>query len=173
VPRGFLRLYVLTLLSKGPRSGYSIIQHIDERTEGAWKPGAGTMYPLMKQLLKEGLVRVVGEKGRGESKAYALTALGSKQLDHVRQAVTGAGRKDQVMGRLFSDLLPGEILIAMLIRRWRDYEEVIRMKVEEISEEEREPLLREFELVLARQLGWIRSLLSKEPRKRARGKRRP
>ena len=33
VPRGFLRLYILTMLSKGPEAGYSIMQRIDERTD--------------------------------------------------------------------------------------------------------------------------------------------
>ncbi|MDG6938393.1 MAG: PadR family transcriptional regulator, partial [Nitrososphaerota archaeon] len=66
VPRGFLRLYIMTLLSRGPETGYSIIQKIDERTEGAWRPGPGTMYPTLKGLVSDGLVRAapgVGASG--------------------------------------------------------------------------------------------------------------
>ncbi|HKT22866.1 MAG TPA: PadR family transcriptional regulator, partial [Nitrososphaerales archaeon] len=51
VPRGFLRLYTLAQLSRGPETGYSIMQKIDERTDGAWKPGPGTMYPLLKSMV--------------------------------------------------------------------------------------------------------------------------
>lgn len=156
VPRGFLRLYILTLLSHGPQTGYSIIQTIDEKTEGAWKPGAGTMYPLLKSLLKEGLVKISGGS-RGVSKVYALSPKGKRNLDDARRMIAGVGRKEPVMGRLFAELLPGSVFIHMMVRRWRDGVEVFRLKVAEVPEEERVPLLEELRVVLKSQLDWIDS----------------
>ncbi|HLQ21553.1 MAG TPA: PadR family transcriptional regulator, partial [Nitrososphaerales archaeon] len=48
VPRGFLRFYVLSLLSRRPEAGYSIMRTIEETTDGAWRPGPGTVYPLLR-----------------------------------------------------------------------------------------------------------------------------
>ena len=165
-------MYILTLLSRGPQSGYSIIQRIDERTDGAWKPGAGTMYPLLKALLKEGLVKVNPSKGGGDTKSYSLTPKGGRDLDEARRLIAGAGRKEQVMGRLFSDLLPGSVFVPMIVRRFRDGADVLRQKVSEVPFEEREPLLRELRLALESQIDWVDSELSSPSSVRTKRKRR-
>lgn len=153
VPRGFLRIYILTLLSKAPQTGYSIIQSIDERTEGAWRPGPGTMYPLLKGLQKEGLI---ASKGRGRSrKSYVLTPKGDQELSEIRKQIAGMGRKDTVMGRLFSDLLPGDVFMAMMIRRFRDTSEFMREKMTQVPAKERVPILRDLRQILGSQLDWI------------------
>jgi len=162
VPRGFLRLYILTLLSRGPQTGYSIIQRIDERTDGAWKPGPGTMYPLLKDLLKEGLVRVASGDGKGASKSYALTRKGGRELEKVRNMIAGAGRKEPVMSRLFSELLPGALFFPMMMRRYRDNADVFREKISEVPEAQRWPLLRELRLLTESQMAWIDSQLDGE-----------
>ena len=169
-------MYILTQLSHRPQSGYSIIQRIDERTEGAWKPGAGTMYPLLKGLLKEGLLKVSAPGSRGASKTYALTSKGRRELNKTRRLIAGAGRKEPVMGRLFSDLLPGSVYVPVMVRRLRDGADVFKQKVGEVPEEERTPLLRELRLVLESQLDWIDSqlaLLSPRERRAAKGSAQP
>jgi len=163
IPRGFLRLYILTQLSKGPETGYSIIQRIDERTDGAWRPGAGTMYPLLKGLLKEGLVRVTNPSGRGGSKVYSLTARGNAELERIRQQFAGAGKREPVMVRLFSDLLPGRVYVPMVVRRYRDAAEILRQKVDEVPEPEKTALLQELRLFLKSQIDWIDSQLGAYP----------
>jgi DNA-binding PadR family transcriptional regulator len=160
IPRGFLRLYILTLLSRGSETGYSVIQKIDERTDGAWRPGAGTMYPLLKGLLKEGLVSAANPSGRGGSKVYSLTTAGRAELERIRKQFASAGRKEPVMVRLFSDLLPGSVYVPMVVRRYRDAAEVLRQKVGEVPQPERTALLREFRLHLQSQIDWIDSEIS-------------
>jgi len=159
IPRGFLRLYILTQLSKGPETGYSIIQRIDEKTEGAWRPGAGTMYPLLKGLLKEGLVRVANPPGRGGSKKYSLTSGGRAELERIRQQFAGAGRREPALARLFSDLLPGSVYVPMVVRRYRDAAEILRQKVGEVPQPDRTALLEELRLFLKSQIDWIDSQL--------------
>ena len=118
------------------------------------------MYPLLKSLVKEGLAKVTKESGRGVSKTYALTPKGKQNLDEARQIIAGAGKKEPVMSRLFAELLPGEIFIPMIVRRFRDGADVFREKVDEIPKEARIPILREFRLVLGSQLEWIDSQLA-------------
>jgi DNA-binding PadR family transcriptional regulator len=157
IPRGFLRLYILTLLSKGPETGYSIIQRIDERTDGAWRPGAGTMYPLLKGLSDEGLVKAAGPSGRGGSRKYSLTQKGRKELESMRLQLAGAGRKEPVMVRLFSDLMPGSVYVPMVVRRFRDGAEVLRQKLAEVPDPDRTSLLQELRLLMNSQIEWIDS----------------
>jgi len=161
-------MYILTLLSREPQTGYSIIQTIDDRTEGAWRPGAGTMYPLLKSLTREGLVKVSGRGGKGVSKTYVLTSKGRRELEAVRKLVSGAGRREPVMSRLFSDLLPGSVFVPLMIRRIRDGAEVLKLKASEIPPGERIPILRELRTVLEPQIEWIDSQLTPEARESAR-----
>lgn len=117
------------------------------------------MYPLLKGLLKEGLVRATPSKGKGVSRTYALTQKGSRELAETRRLIAGAGRKEPVMTRLFSELLPGSVLVPMMVRRFREEVDVLREKATEIPAQERETLLRELRLVLASQIDWIDSQL--------------
>jgi DNA-binding PadR family transcriptional regulator len=174
IPRGFLRLYILTLLSRGDETGYSIIQKIDDRTEGAWRPGAGAMYPLLKGLLKEGLVRVANPRGRGGSKIYSLSTLGRQELERIRQQLASAGRREPVMVRLFSDLMPGSVYVPMVVRRYRDGAEVLKQKIREVPEPERTALLQELRVLLESQINWIDSELGHDqlPR-RPKGRPKP
>ena len=163
VPRGFLRLYILALLSGGPQSGYSIIQRIDEQTEGAWRPGPGTMYPLLRGLRREGLVKAENRGWRRWNKNYVLTPKGKDELEEVKKQLTGAGKKEAVMGRLFSDLLPGDVFVPMMLNRFREGMTFFKKKVGEVPEPERGQLLQELRLVVASQLAWVDSELTKGP----------
>src|SRR5438309_9904452 len=56
-PKGLLRYYILHKIAQKPIHGYEIIQDIDSKTEGAWRPGAGSLYPILKKLVSEGLIK--------------------------------------------------------------------------------------------------------------------
>ncbi len=62
--RGHVRVAVLTLLSEEPMHGYQLMQTISERTNGAWAPSPGAIYPTLALLEDEGLVSVVESDGR-------------------------------------------------------------------------------------------------------------
>ena len=74
--RGDVRAAALVLLAEGPRNGYQLIQEIESRSGGLWRPSPGSMYPVLQQLEDEGLVRPEGQEGRrvfqltDEGKAY-------------------------------------------------------------------------------------------------------
>jgi DNA-binding PadR family transcriptional regulator len=62
--RGDVRTAVLALLAEQPMHGYQIIQEITERSEGAWVPSPGSVYPTISQLADEGLVHTEKTDGR-------------------------------------------------------------------------------------------------------------
>jgi DNA-binding PadR family transcriptional regulator len=58
VRRGDVRSAILDVLATSPEpiNGYQVIQQIAERSQGAWKPSPGSVYPTIAQLQDEGLV---------------------------------------------------------------------------------------------------------------------
>jgi DNA-binding PadR family transcriptional regulator len=40
-------LWLLILLSEGPKYGYEIITELEKRFSGYWKPKTGTIYPAL------------------------------------------------------------------------------------------------------------------------------
>jgi DNA-binding PadR family transcriptional regulator len=73
--RGDVRSAVLALLGEQPMHGYQIIQEIEKRSGGAWKPSPGSVYPTLQQLEDEGLVRAQEQEGR---RVYRLTEQGRR-----------------------------------------------------------------------------------------------
>jgi DNA-binding PadR family transcriptional regulator len=71
--RGDVRAAILALLAEEPRNGYQIMQAIEERSEGVWRPSPGSVYPALQQLEDEGLVRADESGGR---KLFHLTDAG-------------------------------------------------------------------------------------------------
>src|SRR5262245_53641770 len=86
--RGDVRAAALLLLAEGPLNGYQIMQEIEERSEGVWRPSPGSGYPALAQLEDEGLVRT---ERVGERRAYVLTDAGRAYVDE-RRAEAGAPR---------------------------------------------------------------------------------
>jgi DNA-binding PadR family transcriptional regulator len=62
--RGDVRAALLVLLAEEPRNGYGLMQEIEQRSGGAWRPSPGSVYPALSQLEDEGLVRAQDAGGR-------------------------------------------------------------------------------------------------------------
>jgi DNA-binding PadR family transcriptional regulator len=72
---------ILLALVDGERHGYAIMREVAERSEGAVRLGAGTLYGTLKRLLEAGLVAEGGERpdpdmGDERRRYYRLTELG-------------------------------------------------------------------------------------------------
>lgn len=76
--RGDVRAAVIALLTEQPMHGYQIISEISERSGGAWKPSAGSVYPTLQLLADEGLITAEEQNGR---KTYSLTDAGREEAD--------------------------------------------------------------------------------------------
>ncbi len=76
--RGDIRTAAMLLLAEGPLNGYQIMQEVEKRSGGVWRPSPGAVYPALSQLVDEGLVRT---DDTGDRKAYVLSDEGRAQLD--------------------------------------------------------------------------------------------
>src|SRR6059036_2703158 len=80
-PRGLLRHYILHRIAEKPAHGYDILREIASKTEGSWRPGAGSIYPILKELVGEGYIRAESPKKAGTSqRVYGITQDGKKFL---------------------------------------------------------------------------------------------
>lgn len=71
--RGDVRSAILSLLAEAPSNGYGLIKAIAEKTNGAWRPSPGSIYPTLQQLVDEELIAALSE-GRGTE--FTLTDAG-------------------------------------------------------------------------------------------------
>jgi DNA-binding PadR family transcriptional regulator len=78
---GRLRLYLLKLLTEGPKHGYELIRLLEDRFLGLYAPSAGTIYPRLQRLEAEGLVTHEAVGGR---KVYKTTEAGRDELRRRR-----------------------------------------------------------------------------------------
>ena len=109
VRRGDVRAAILDLLAEGqPWNGYQIIQEIGARTEGVWRPSAGSVYPALQQLEDEALIKDQGSEAAGEDRRrmYTLTEEGqayvTEHADELKaswDAVTGSVNDTEVQLR--------------------------------------------------------------------------
>lgn len=103
--RGDVRAAILLLVEEQPRNGYQVIQEIEARSEGAWRPSPGSVYPAFQLLADEGLVR--GESRDG-GHVFELTDAGRTYVEEHREqlgspwTLAGEGLPDGVreLGKL-------------------------------------------------------------------------
>jgi DNA-binding PadR family transcriptional regulator len=101
--RGDVRAGILALLAEQPRNGYQIMQELESRSGGVWRPSPGSVYPALQQLEDEGLVRAA-ESGGG--RVFELTERGRAYVkEHAAEvaapweALSSAAGED-VMGMI-------------------------------------------------------------------------
>ena len=108
VRRGDVRAAILDLLAEGqPWNGYQLIQEIGARTQGVWRPSAGSVYPALQLLEDEGLISTQrDESGDNRTRMYTLTEEGrayvEQHADELRaswDAVTGSVDEAEVQLR--------------------------------------------------------------------------
>jgi PadR family transcriptional regulator PadR len=87
IRRGCTPVLVLSLLGERAKYGYELCQEVAERSAGYFTFKHGTLYPILHQLVSDGLLREewrTSDKGRPR-KYYELTAAGATELDRSRQ----------------------------------------------------------------------------------------
>ncbi|GAA4245903.1 hypothetical protein GCM10022255_015100 [Dactylosporangium darangshiense] len=77
-----VRQAVLALLHERPMHGYEMIQEIEQRTGGIWRPSPGSVYPTLNLLEDEGLITAEESGGR---KRYVLTDTGRPEAESAAQ----------------------------------------------------------------------------------------
>jgi DNA-binding PadR family transcriptional regulator len=76
--RGDVRSALLIALLDGPGHGYELIQVLEAKTGGRWKPSPGSVYPSLQLLADEGLVTSTERDGK---RVFELTDEGRAQAE--------------------------------------------------------------------------------------------
>ena len=84
--RGDIRTAVLVVLSEQDGHGYQIIQALEAKTDGAWRPSPGSVYPTLQLLEDSGLAVSTEQDGK---RVYSITDEGRAEAD---RRVEEAGR---------------------------------------------------------------------------------
>ena len=72
-----MRAALLLLLAEQPRNGYQLMQAVEERSGGRWRPSPGSIYPTLAQLEDQGLIRATERDG---AKLFEVTEAGHRHL---------------------------------------------------------------------------------------------
>ncbi len=85
--KGSAELLLLSLIETVPRHGYEIGKLIEQRSQGALRFHAASLYPLLYRLEKRGWVqgKWVEKAGQRRRRYYNLTARGRKVLAAQRK----------------------------------------------------------------------------------------
>lgn len=80
--RGDMTPIILQLLLEKPMHGYEVISTLAEKSNGMWRPSAGTIYPTLQMLEEQGLLSCDDKSGK---KVYSLTDEGKKQAEDGKE----------------------------------------------------------------------------------------
>jgi DNA-binding PadR family transcriptional regulator len=171
-PKGLLRYYILHKIAQKPIHGYEIIQDIDSKTEGAWRPGAGSLYPILKKLVSEGLIKADPEpSAEATRRVYQITPKGIESLAHAKEMFTNFQQRFGSLRRLFIELIDPENLATFFVdgsnRQFQMAQEMLESKQDKISPADLEYILKEYTLNLERQANWANRMLNRSKPKLA------
>jgi PadR family transcriptional regulator PadR len=87
ISRGSAELAILSLLSEEVLYGFDISRRIDEKTGGALHFTLASLYPMLYDLEKRGLIagRWQPNQAGRDRRYYSLTSAGKKQLAPLRE----------------------------------------------------------------------------------------
>ena len=103
IQKGYIRIAALMLLSKKPHHGYELMKEIKVKTQGFWKPTAGGIYPVLKNLQKSGYVQSEWTtKTKRRKKIYRITESGETVL---RRALAKENQLRVNMQALFEEYM--------------------------------------------------------------------
>jgi len=77
--KGYLKITILNELQNGEKTGYDIIKIIQERTK-VLRPSPGCVYPSLKELLENGLVKI---REKNSKKYYFLSEQGKRKIKEL------------------------------------------------------------------------------------------
>jgi len=113
--KGILTMYLLYSLQKKPKSGYDLISEIKEKTEGTWIPSKGTIYPLLKQLEKGGMIKLKTTEKRSKN-IFKITPKRKKIILNTKKQGESMMKKFMKFRNLILDMIEedSEVLSTMM-----------------------------------------------------------
>ncbi|HUX34723.1 MAG TPA: PadR family transcriptional regulator [Gemmatimonadaceae bacterium] len=109
--QGDLKFVILQLLDEKPRHGYDIIKALEERSNGAYSPSPGTVYPTLTLLEEMGYATATAEEGG--KKVFEITPEGKKHLAENSSTVDSIFERIQEAVEPFFSSSMGDVRTAM------------------------------------------------------------
>lgn len=163
VPRGLLMHYVLHKLSSKPMYGYELVRQIEEASGGLWRPGPGSIYPLLKKLEAAGLISSGG--AGAHHRAYTITEKGRAYLEEAKRRFALAGRRWESAGRLIAELVDPKdvpwVVAGFASSQLELVRRLVESKLDAAPRGEVKYALEQYRLSLRRQLEWVEGVLSR------------
>ena len=102
-PKGLLKMIILKIASSKPVTGVEIMQDVPNMTEDLWSPSPGSVYYLLGEMEKDGLLihLPTGEPG---IKRYVSSEKGKLNLENFKLDVKKNIHRQLVMLKTLSDL---------------------------------------------------------------------
>lgn len=162
-PRGLLIHYILHRIASNPSHGYDILKEIENKTKGAWRPGPGSTYPILKRLEREGMIKAEGFPHEAGRRVYHITPKGLDQLKAARKTLAEYGQRWQSLRGLIAELIDSEHMERFLVEgakgQFQFTQEIFRTNMKNLPPSELEYILKEYILNLQRQLDWAQGFL--------------
>jgi DNA-binding PadR family transcriptional regulator len=102
-PKGVLRLAALKMLSESSMSGAGLAEEIRRVTGGEWRPGPGSIYLILGELLKKGLITEL-TKREGNVRRYIISGKGKAELEKLARETEGDVARQLKLLALYSSL---------------------------------------------------------------------
>src|SRR2546430_17623984 len=113
---------VLGVLSRCPGSGYDIKKFMEQSNSNFWNESYGQIYPILKQLVGEGLATTHAEKQKGkpERYIYTLTVKGQQELARwLNESIEYAVERNELLLKLFFGRHTSPAKISSMCRSFR------------------------------------------------------
>lgn len=114
---------ILGILSSGPSSGYDIKKFCEEVLAYFWHESYGQIYPLLRSLESEGLIRK-DKKGtaKGDRRIpYAITASGKKELQEwLSKPFSEHPPRNELLLKVFFSNLVGPVPVIAQVQAYLD-----------------------------------------------------
>jgi DNA-binding PadR family transcriptional regulator len=103
--KGIIFFIIMTMARDGPIYGNQVVNLIYERTNGAWKPSAGSVYPALDRLTKKGFIKRYDDDGKV---MYKITEKGSTFVKRIGERHINNSPMLKFMGKMWMDVLSPE-----------------------------------------------------------------
>jgi len=124
-----LRMAIVTMLASSPKNGVELMDEIERMTQGWWRPSPGSVYPVLEQLTKDGMVK------KREDGRYELTEKASDELeDSFGHAF---GRRERSVDEMFDEVSGMVSYMEELVKsdpaKLKEYREQLQALADRIS----------------------------------------
>ena len=156
-PRGLLHFYALLSIARKPMRGYDLMKEIEIKTEGAWRPGPGAVYPVLQKLAKQGYIAVRKKSGgKPTHVVYQITSAGLRDIANAKKMMRSSTERLALMSSLFVDLMEPDDLVRFILNSFELQTELLHMIIESdksgLSSQDKLFVLRQYRLNLEREL---------------------